>query len=95
MKVISIKDLNHGYRNLFVSELRDEVKPTECPEGFEKVLLGQRLKVPCMRSIHPHEIRDNFAKDLDLGKNPSEYGYEDHYIVIQQQKDGYILMGWL
>ena len=95
MKIIDVKTLSHGYQNLFVSELRNEIKPISCPDGFERVLLGKNLKVSCLRSIEPYEPKEDFSQGLDLGLNPEKYGYEDLCIVVQQQQDGHILLGWI
>lgn len=83
MKNLNMCSFGSGYKTLF----RETELLGPCPEGFEKVSIGNRLKIEVYRSLGP--ITQEQISDIDIAP------VGDFCPITQIQPDGHCIISWM
>jgi hypothetical protein len=90
METIKISQLSRGYKSFILNSREDIVKPSSYPEGFEPVLIGERLKI---EGVFKYNGKD-FPETIH-GWGCDDLFFDDYDLIGQPQAGGYYLFVWM
>jgi hypothetical protein len=90
METIKISQIAQGYRSFILTSREDIAKPSSYPQGFEPVLIGERLKI---EGVFKYNGKD-FPETIH-GWGCDDAFFDDYYLVGQLQEGGYRLFAWM